>query len=132
MATSARPVLAGADQGASMAPAPCLGHHKKFGQTAMAAFRLDDKQMTRRVMGEGPAHWLSPRFRNKVLRDQHDAVFFGTAMLQFAPMVDGEIGIAAAVRLERRFINLQSADEREDCRFVLRQAGFSDTNGRGP
>jgi hypothetical protein len=47
-------------------------------------------------------------------------------------MLDGEIGIAAAVRLESGLIILQAGDEGQDRRFVGRQAGFPYTNGRAP
>ena len=93
----------------------------------MAAFRLDHEQMARRVMGKGPADRFAVLFR-----EQEDAVMFGAAMLQLAPMIDGKGGIAAAVGLESGFIVLQPGDEGQDRRFVGRQMCFADVNGRAP
>jgi hypothetical protein len=81
-------------------------------------------------MGEGPAHRFAVQFG-----DQHDAMLLGAAMLQVAPMLDGEIGIAATVGLERRLMVLQSDDEGQDGRLVGGQTGFTNpgrANGRAP
>ena len=43
-------------------------------------------------MDKGPADRLAVLFR-----DQEDAVMFGAAMLQFAPVIGGKSGIAAAI-----------------------------------
>jgi len=50
-------------------------------------------------------------------------------------MLDCEIGIAAAVGLEGRFVVLQAVDEGQDGRFIGGQAGFAyfgRTNGPAP
>jgi hypothetical protein len=78
-------------------------------------------------MGESPARGFSPIFRN-----QDDAALFGMAALEFTPMLDGESGIAAAVRLERRLIILESADEGQDRRLIGGQTCLSDTNDPAP
>jgi hypothetical protein len=67
-----------------------------------------------------------------MLGDQHDAVLFGAAMLQLAPMLHGEIGIAAAVGLESRLVILQGVDEAQDRRLVPRQTCIANANGRAP
>ena len=59
-------------------------------------------------------------------------MLFGMAALQLAPMLPREIGIAAAVGFERRFIVLQSVDEGQDRRFVGGQTCFADANGPAP
>jgi hypothetical protein len=64
--------------------------------------------------------------------DQHDAVLFSAAMLQLTPVLDSEIGIAAAVGLESGLVILQAVYEGQDRRLVLRKAGVADTNGRVP
>jgi hypothetical protein len=101
--------------------------HIQFGQKAMAAFGFADKQLAMLFVSEGPADGLAV-----LLRDEHGAMFFGAAMLQFPPMLDGEVGVAAAVGLERRLVILQAVDEGQDRRFVLRQLCVPNTNGRAP
>jgi hypothetical protein len=54
-------------------------------------------------MRKGPAHR-----RTVLFRDQENAMPFGAAMLDIAPMVGGKSGVAAAVGLERRLIILQA------------------------
>jgi hypothetical protein len=93
----------------------------------MAPFWLDHKEMTWRVMGESPADRLAILFR-----DQEDAVVLGTAMLQLAPMLHREAGIATAIGLEGNFIVLQAGDEGQDRRFVGGQTCLADTNGPEP
>ena len=127
MAASARPILTSRYQGAAVPVPPRLRHHIKLGQTAMSALGLYHKEMTGRLMGEGPAEGLFALFR-----DQEDAVLFGAAMLQLAPMLDGKTGIAPAVGLERGLVVLQAGDEGQDRRFVGGQMCFADTNGRAP
>ena len=73
-------------------------------------------------MGDGPAHLPS----GIVLGDQHDAMALGTAMLDFAPMLDRPGRIASAVGLESRFMILQAVEKGKDRRFILRQADFAD------
>jgi hypothetical protein len=53
-------------------------------------------------------------------------------MLQFAPVLNGEIGIAAAVGLEGSLVILQAVYEGQDRRLVLRQTCVADANGRAP
>jgi hypothetical protein len=93
----------------------------------VAAFRLDHKQLGLLLIGEGPAD----RFA-RIFRYQDDAVLFGMAALEFAPMLGGEIGVTAAVGLERRLIILQSDDKGQNRRFVGGQTGGTNTNGRAP
>jgi hypothetical protein len=56
----------------------------------------------------------------------------GAAVLQLAPMLHGEIGVAPAVGLESGLIILQAGDEGQDRRLVTGQACFADTNDRAP
>ena len=95
----------------------------------MAAFRLDHKDFRLFVMGKGPAHGFCV-----LLGDQHDAMAFGAAILQLAPMLHGKIGIAAAVRLEGGLVILQADDKGQDGRLVSGEARFSyeGANGRAP
>jgi hypothetical protein len=93
----------------------------------VAAFRLDHKQLGLLLIGEGPAGGPA-----RIFRDQDDAVLFGLAALEFAPMLGSEFGIAAAVGLERRLIVLQPNDKGQDRRFVGGQTSRTNTNGRAP
>jgi hypothetical protein len=122
-----RPDLAALDQGAAQPLAARLGNHIQLGQIAVTAFRLDHEQFGILVMGEGPAQRCS-----RLLGDQDDAVLFGAAMLQVAPVIGGKIGIAAAVGFERGLKILKAGDEGQDRRLVLRQPGMTNTNGRAP
>lgn len=79
------------------------------------------------LIGKGPAQRLAILFG-----DEHGAELLCTAMLDVTPMVDGEAGIAAAVGLKARLVILQTNDERQDRRFVLRQPFFADINGQAP
>jgi hypothetical protein len=56
----------------------------------------------------------------------------GAAMLQLAPMLGGEIGVAAAVGLEGGLEILKAVDEAQDRGLVGRETGGPDANGRGP
>jgi hypothetical protein len=127
MAAGPRPILASGDQGAAMALPARLWQHIQFGQAAMTALRLDDKEMAGRFMGESPADGFSVLFR-----EQEDAVIFGATMLQLAPVIDGEIRIAPAVGLESGLIVLEASDEGQDRRFIGGQMCVADTNGRAP
>ena len=91
------------------------------------ALGLDHKHFAYLIMGKGPADRYTT-----VFPDQDSAVLFGMAALQLAPMFHGEIGIAAAIGFERRFIVLQSVDEGQDRRLVGGQTGLPDTNGPAP
>lgn len=93
----------------------------------MTPLRLDHEEMPGRVMGEGPADRLAI-----LLRDQEDPMLFGATVLQRAPMVDGEAGIAPAIGLEGGFMVLQAGDEIQDRRLVGGQTCLADTNGRAP
>ena len=127
MAATSRPILTRCYQGAAVPVPPRLRHHIKLGQTAMTALRLYHKEMTGRLMREGPADRFFALFR-----DQEDAVLFGAAMLQLAPMFDGKTRIAPAVGLERGLVILQPRDEGQDRRLVGGQMCFADANGRAP
>ena len=127
MAAASRPGLATLDQGTAEAFAARLWRHIQLGQETVTALRLDHKHFGCFVIGEGPADRRSPIFR-----DQDAAVLFGVAAFEFAPVLQGEIGIATAVGLECRFIILESDDEGQDRRFVSGQTGFANTNGRAP
>ena len=106
----------------------CLRQNIKLGQAAMTALRLDDKKMTRRVMGKRPANGFAV-----LLGDQENAMTFRAAMLDIAPVIGGKIGIAPAVRLESGLIVLQAGDEGQNRRLVAGQACFADTaNDRAP
>jgi hypothetical protein len=106
----------------------CAGQDIQLGQAAMTALRLNDKEMTWRVMGKGPANGFAV-----LLGNQENAVIFGTAMLDVAPVIGGKIGIAPAVRLENGLVILQASDEGQNRRFVGGQARFADTaNDRAP
>src|SRR3954447_13207457 len=120
MAAAARPSLTAFDQGASQTFSARFRHHIKLSQEAVMTFGFHHKHFGPVIMGKGPANWLSG-----MLGDQHDAVLFGAAMLQFPPMLDGEIGIAAAVGLEGGLVILKAVDKRQDRRLVLRQTGVS-------
>jgi hypothetical protein len=78
-------------------------------------------------MGESPAHRLTAIFG-----DQENAMRLGAAMLDIAPVVDGEIEVAAAVGFERGLIVLQAGDEGQDRRFVSGQMCLADLNDRAP
>ena len=110
-----------------MSLAARLGQHIEFGQAAMTALGLDHEKMTGRLMGEGPTHGFAA-----ILGNQHDAVLFRAAMLQLAPVVGGETGIAPAVGLEGGLVILKSGDEGQDRRFVAGQMCVADANGRMP
>ena len=106
----------------------CLWQNIKLGQAAVTALRLNDKKMAGRVMGEGPANGFAV-----LLGDQENAMTFGAAMLDIAPVIGGKIGVAPAVRLESGLIVLQAGDEGQDRRLVAGQACFADTaNDRAP
>ncbi len=106
----------------------CLRQNIKLRQAAMTALRLDDKEMTRCVMGKRPANGFAILFG-----DQENAMTFSAAMLDIAPMIGGKIGIAPAVRLESGLVILQAGDEGQDRRLVAGQACFADTaNDRAP
>lgn len=105
-----------------------VGQNIKLGQAAMPALRLDNEKMARRVMGEGPANRFAVLFR-----DQENAMIFGAAMLDVAPVIGGKSRIAPAVGLESGLIILQAGDEGQDRRLVGRQARFADAaNDRVP
>ncbi len=94
----------------------------------MTALMLDDKEMARRVMGEGPADGFAV-----LLGNQENPMTFSAAMLDIAPVIGGKIGIAPAVRLESGLIVLQAGDEGQNRRLVAGQACFADTaNDRAP
>ncbi|MFO1248550.1 MAG: hypothetical protein U1E93_10105 [Alphaproteobacteria bacterium] len=59
-------------------------------------------------------------------------MLFGAFVLDVAPMVGGEIGIAAAVGFETGLVILQADDEGQDRRLVGRQLCFAQVNGRAP
>jgi hypothetical protein len=106
----------------------CLRQNIKLGQAAVTALRLDDKKMTRRVMGKRPANGFAV-----LLGDQENAMTFSAAMLDIAPVICGKIRIAPSVRLESGFIVLQAGDEGQNRRLVTGQACFADTaNDRAP
>ena len=94
----------------------------------MTALRLDDKKMTRRVMGKSPADGFAV-----LLGDQENPVMFGTAMLDVAPVIGGKVRITPAVGLESGLIVLQAGDKGQDRRLVGRQARFANAaNDRAP
>jgi hypothetical protein len=103
------------------------GKDIQLGQAAMTALMLDDKEMTRRVMGKRPTYRLA-----RLFGDQENAMTFSTAMLDIAPVIGGKIEIAPAVRLERRLIVLQAGDEGQNRRLVAGQPCFADANDRAP
>ncbi len=127
MPTAPGPGFASLDQGPAQPLAPRFRNHIKLGQEAMMTLGLDHEQLGILVMGESPSHGLFA-----VLGNQEDTMLFGAAMLQFAPMLHREIGIAPAVGLEVGLVILQAGDEREDRRFVGGQTCFANANGRAP
>jgi hypothetical protein len=98
-----------------------LRHHIQLGQKSVTALRFDHKELGILVMGKGPAHRLS-----FVFRYQEDAMLFGATVLDGAPVIGGEVGIAPPVGLEGRLIVLQAGDEGQDRRFVAGQPCFAD------
>jgi hypothetical protein len=121
------PGLATGYEATAVSAPTCLGHDIELRQIAVVTLLFQHKEVTGGIMGKRPAYRLFI-----VLRDEEDAVPFGAAMLQFAPMLDDIACVAAAIRFKDGFIVLQAPYEGQDCRFVGGQTCWADTNGRAP